>query len=179
MALPNRGLTSGLRHPSIGGSFSSSGQSPTLIARINEKRVELESLRQLRDLSADLAAQMQVLEDKLSTLSNGTEGVFFSSGIGCLLTIWLCGSCCDGSVELAQCLACYQYGIQSVLHNLDVHVVVLYLTYVVKLPKPSGVDPGGNAADTDSGKDTSQVPLPQTLVRIPAESRETGDAAGP
>ena len=46
-----------------------------LQARINEKKSELESLKQLRDLSAGLAGQMQQLEDKLSTLSDGTEAV--------------------------------------------------------------------------------------------------------
>ena len=45
-----------------------------LVARINEKKAELENLKQLRDLSGGLAAQMQALEDKLSTLSDGTEG---------------------------------------------------------------------------------------------------------
>ena len=75
MASHNRTLTSNLRHPSIGGSLNSSGQSPALIARINEKKVELENLKQLRDLSESLATQMQALEQKLSTLSNGTEGM--------------------------------------------------------------------------------------------------------
>lgn len=46
-----------------------------LVARINEKRAELESLKQLRDLSAGLATQMQTLEEKLLTLSDGTEGL--------------------------------------------------------------------------------------------------------
>lgn len=45
-----------------------------LVARINEKKAELENLKQLRDLSGGLAAQMQALQDKLSTLSDGTEG---------------------------------------------------------------------------------------------------------
>lgn len=45
-----------------------------LVARINEKKAELENLKQLRDLSGGLAAQMQALEGKLSTLSEGTEG---------------------------------------------------------------------------------------------------------
>lgn len=45
-----------------------------LVARISEKRAELENLKQLRDLSAGLAAQMQTLEEKLSMLSDGTEG---------------------------------------------------------------------------------------------------------
>ena len=59
----------------MGGSQNATGQSPLLMARINEKKAELESLKQLRDLSGGLAAQMQALEEKLSTLSNGTEGV--------------------------------------------------------------------------------------------------------
>ena len=59
----------------MGTSQSTSGQSPLLVARINEKRAELENLKQLRDLSAGLAGQMQTLEEKLSTLSDGTEGV--------------------------------------------------------------------------------------------------------
>ena len=74
MSLPTRPITSNLRHPSIGGSQNASGQSPALIARINEKKAELESLKQLKDLSAGLAAQMEALESKLSTLSDGTEG---------------------------------------------------------------------------------------------------------
>lgn len=46
-----------------------------LLARINEKKAELENLKQLRELSAALAAQMQTLEQKLSTLSDGTEAI--------------------------------------------------------------------------------------------------------
>jgi DASH complex subunit DAD2 len=53
----------------------SQSQSSALQARINEKKLELESLKQLRDLSAGLAGQMQQLEEKLATLSNGTEAV--------------------------------------------------------------------------------------------------------
>ena len=59
-----------LRHQSM----TASTQSSALQQRINEKRVELENLKQLRDLSAGLAGQMEQLEEKLSTLSNGTEG---------------------------------------------------------------------------------------------------------
>ncbi|KAG7004887.1 RNA cytosine C(5)-methyltransferase NSUN2 [Physcia stellaris] len=74
MASQSRPLTSSLRHPSIGGSQAST-QSPLLVARINEKKIELEGLKQLRDLSAGLAMQMQTLEEKLSTLSDGTQAV--------------------------------------------------------------------------------------------------------
>lgn len=52
---------------------STSGNS-ILQARIEEKKAELENLKQLRDLSAALAGQMQMLEEKLATLSDGTEG---------------------------------------------------------------------------------------------------------
>ncbi|KAL8662528.1 MAG: hypothetical protein Q9202_004673 [Teloschistes flavicans] len=75
MANPNRLTNSGLRHPSLGTQQASSGQSPMLLARINEKKVELENLKQLRDLSANLAAQVQKLEERLSTLSDGAEAV--------------------------------------------------------------------------------------------------------
>jgi DASH complex subunit DAD2 len=56
--------------------------SAALTARINEKRVELDNLIQLRDLSAGLAAQMQALETKLATLADGTEGALNASGPG-------------------------------------------------------------------------------------------------
>lgn len=46
----------------------------SLQARVHEKREELENLKQLRDLSLAVATQMEALEEKLSTLSDGTEG---------------------------------------------------------------------------------------------------------
>jgi len=68
----SRPLSTHLRQPSL----APQGQSPALLARVNEKRAELENLKELRDLSAAVAAQMEALEQKLSTLSNGTEGVY-------------------------------------------------------------------------------------------------------
>ena len=59
----------------MAGPAASAGQSPALIARVNEKKAELENLRELRDLSAAVATQMEALEQKLATLSDGTEGV--------------------------------------------------------------------------------------------------------
>lgn len=53
---------------------SQSQQSSALSARIAAKKAELENLRQLRDLSGTLAVQMQALENKVSTLKDGTEG---------------------------------------------------------------------------------------------------------
>jgi DASH complex subunit DAD2 len=46
-----------------------------LLARINEKKAELENLKELKELSASLAGQMSVLEEKLATLADGTEGM--------------------------------------------------------------------------------------------------------
>ncbi|KAK3072391.1 DASH complex subunit dad2 [Teratosphaeriaceae sp. CCFEE 6253] len=54
---------------------SNTTQSSLLQSRINEKKTELANLRQLRDLSAGLAGQMQQLEERLATLGTGTEAV--------------------------------------------------------------------------------------------------------
>ncbi|KUJ18353.1 uncharacterized protein LY89DRAFT_717920 [Mollisia scopiformis] len=75
MSYSSRPLPSHIRQASTSGNSTSNGQSPILLARINEKKAELENLKQLRDLSAGLAGQMQMLEEKLSTLSDGTEAV--------------------------------------------------------------------------------------------------------
>ena len=78
MSNPSRPLPGHIRQSSMAsGSLASNpgGQSPILLARINEKKTELENLKQLRDLSGALAGQMQVLEEKLATLSDGAEGI--------------------------------------------------------------------------------------------------------
>jgi hypothetical protein len=67
-----RPLPSHLRNQSLGGAAQ---QSPVLLARIAEKKAELASLKDLQALSGGLADQMQMLADKLQTLSSGTEGV--------------------------------------------------------------------------------------------------------
>lgn len=105
-AFPSRSLSSHMRQSSF--AVSGAGQSPALVARVNEKRAELENLRELRDLSAAVAAQMESLEQKLAILSDGTEGVsvvlrllqpelFFSA----ILTCRLCTSHCHGVEQLA------------------------------------------------------------------------------
>ncbi|KAK0514570.1 hypothetical protein JMJ35_003187 [Cladonia borealis] len=131
MSYQNRSVNPSLRHPSLGGSQASAGQSPMLVARINEKKAELESLKQLRDLSGGLAAQMQALEEKLSTLSDGTEAV------AAVLSNW---------------------------HNVLRAINMASL----KVPKPS---PGEEDANAKSKPET-EVPLPQTLVRIPVEQAD-------
>lgn len=78
MSFPARSLQPHIRQASTAGSASSAGQSPALVARVNEKKAELENLRELRDLSAAVASQMEALEQKLATLSDGTEGIVCS-----------------------------------------------------------------------------------------------------
>jgi DASH complex subunit DAD2 len=56
----------------------SSGASSALAARVAEKKAELSSLKELQALSAAVADQMQMLEDKLSTLADGTEGRYLN-----------------------------------------------------------------------------------------------------
>lgn len=75
MSYPTRSVSSHIRQPSMAAPTASAGQSPALIARVNEKKAELESLKELRDLSAAVASQMGALEQKLATLSDGTEGM--------------------------------------------------------------------------------------------------------
>jgi len=72
------------RQPSLSAHTSSASQlqSSALAARIASKRQELEDLKQLRDLSANLATQMALLEEKLATLRDGTESV------ACILANW-------------------------------------------------------------------------------------------
>ncbi|KAK0705247.1 DASH complex subunit Dad2-domain-containing protein [Lasiosphaeris hirsuta] len=72
---PPRPYSSHMRQPSLATSASSTGQSPALVARVNEKKAELENLRELRDLSSAMASQMEALEQKLATLSGGTEAI--------------------------------------------------------------------------------------------------------
>ena len=92
MSYASRPLPSHLRQQSTSANSisASSGQSPVLLARINEKKAELENLKQLRDLSAGLAGQMQMLEEKLATLSDGTEGMASGS-----CTRWSIADICD------------------------------------------------------------------------------------
>lgn len=74
MSYPTRSIPSHIRQPSMAPHTASTSQSPALVARVNEKKAELENLKELRDLSAAVASQMEALEQKLATLSDGTEG---------------------------------------------------------------------------------------------------------
>ena len=78
-----------------------------LLARIHEKKVELENLKELRDLSAGLASQMRALEEKLATLADGTEGTqspcYHHCSVADDAEYSLQPSRCIGAVKLAQC----------------------------------------------------------------------------
>ncbi|PGH13805.1 hypothetical protein AJ80_06193 [Polytolypa hystricis UAMH7299] len=78
--LPSSGAAASLRQSNVYGNTSQ--QSSALAARIAAKRLELENLKQLRDISDSLAAQMQTLEAKLETLKDGTEAV------ACVMANW-------------------------------------------------------------------------------------------
>ncbi|KAK8093824.1 DASH complex subunit Dad2-domain-containing protein [Apiospora hydei] len=77
MAFSTRSLSGHLRQGSTSSNFNaqSTGQSAALLSRINEKKAELENLKELRELSAAVANEMEALEQKLSTLSDGTEAI--------------------------------------------------------------------------------------------------------
>ncbi|KAI2610951.1 DASH complex subunit Dad2-domain-containing protein [Hypoxylon fragiforme] len=77
MAFPSRTLPSHMRQGSTSSNpgAPSSGQPSALLARVNEKKAELENLKELRELSAAMANQMEALEQKLATLSDGTEAI--------------------------------------------------------------------------------------------------------
>jgi DASH complex subunit DAD2 len=62
-----------MRQPS-GQHAISQQQSSALAGRIAAKKAELDNLKQLRDLSGALSSQMQMLEGKIATLKDGTEG---------------------------------------------------------------------------------------------------------
>ncbi|KAI5289829.1 hypothetical protein KEM54_003120 [Ascosphaera aggregata] len=79
--------TLGLLAPGTLRSASSglSGQQlSSLSSRVEAKRTELENLQQLRDASALLASRMQELEQKLSTLRHGTEGMRSNASVAML-----------------------------------------------------------------------------------------------
>lgn len=101
------------------------GQPVALVSRIQEKMAELDNLKQLRDLSASVASHMEKLEEKLSTLSDGTEA------IAAVLGNW-----------------------NNVLQAINMASMAL-------------------ARSQDS---RDQVPLPETLVRIPTEDAPTFQA---
>lgn len=154
--------TSGLIRPSSGlAHFNQSNtQSSALQARITEKKLELESLKQLRDLSAGLAGQMQQLEEKLSTLSDGTEAVaaVMANWNTVLRAVYMASGEYMGTSRPDNC--CVDHGGTEVIDDAD-------FVRVANLPKPKGGD-----AVQDGEAAEEEIQLPQTLVRIPIQQAE-------
>jgi len=122
-------------------SAASTGQSPALLARVNEKKAELENLKELRNLSASMASQMEALEQKLATLSDGTEA------IALVLANW------HNVLRAINMASGMPFPPNRLLSGS-------LLTAAAKLPKPSAEEGAASEHST---------PLPQTLVRIPTE----------
>lgn len=103
-------------------------QSSVLAARIASKKAELDDLRELRDLSGVLAAQMQALEEKLSTLKDGTEGKnsirchSYAHSLTCILTRFTAVACVlanwDNVLRAISMASCeYSFQFQSDGHS--------------------------------------------------------------
>lgn len=120
------------------------GPSPALVARIEEKKAELDNLKQLRDLSAAVASQMEALEQQLSTLSDGTEAI--ATVIGNWHNVLR-------AINMASSM--------SPLVSAEAGAKQTLTRRLAKIPMPKD----------DATDDTSESApsLPQTLVRIPTE----------
>ncbi|KAF2970451.1 hypothetical protein GQX73_g3143 [Xylaria multiplex] len=128
MAFSTKSLPGHMRQGSTNSNpnAQSTGQSAALLARVNEKKAELENLRELRDLSAAVADQMEALQQKLATLSDGTEA------IATVVGNW-----------------------HNVLQAINMASA--------KIPNPRATE------NEQTTPEEPEVPLPQTLVRIPTE----------
>ncbi|PNP41050.1 hypothetical protein TGAMA5MH_06918 [Trichoderma gamsii] len=145
MSYPTRSFSSHLRAPSS--STASAAQSPALLARIEEKQAELENLKELRDLSAAVATQMEALEEKLSTLSDGTEAI--AAVVGNWHNVLR-------AINMASSKSSF--------------IEVLYLYYAQQLNRNAAkLAKTATDAGPEEEVSSSTGPLPQTLVRIPTE----------
>ncbi|KAK6338283.1 hypothetical protein TWF730_002348 [Orbilia blumenaviensis] len=130
-----------------GGAGAPGAQQPQLISRINEKKIELENLKQLRDLSANLAKQLRELEAKLGTLSDGTEVV------ATVLANW-----------------------HNVLRAISLASVHLQQQQGSNNPGGTGVDEDRMDEDTKETIEKQQT-YPEMLVRIPTQLHDDQQAA--
>ncbi|KAF4123753.1 DASH complex subunit DAD2 [Geosmithia morbida] len=134
---PKRSFSSHIRASTAAGS---SAQSPALVARIEEKKAELEHLKELQELSSAVATQMEALEHKLSTLSDGTEAI--AAVVGNWHNVLR-------AINMASCKFPYDQSDHGSEQN-------------AKLTKIPGEPEEEQTEDNDDS-------LPQTLVRIPTE----------
>lgn len=110
---PGTSTGTAFRQPS-GHPVLSQHQSSVLAARVASKKAELESLKQLQDLSSTLATQMRTLEDRLNTLKDGTEGSSSDSVAFRNAPDYLANSLC-----LTTAVACVLSNWGSVLHAIN------------------------------------------------------------
>lgn len=163
--------SSSLRHPSSAATASTSTSSTHaqthLQTRIAAKRAELENLRQLRDLSGELASQLAALEQKLSTLRDGAQSVAL------VLANW------DNVLRaIGMAAGMYSIAMVLVLHLVWVrHVIVSWevtddCADVVKVPVPTAAGRDGEVEDDGASGGTEKNPeLPVPLVRIPVQHK--------
>ncbi|KAK5039826.1 DASH complex subunit dad2 [Exophiala sideris] len=146
-----------------------------LQTRINAKRAELDNLRQLRDLSANLANQLSTLEAKLTTLRDGTQSVAL------VLANW------ENVLRAISMAATWH-----MLPRQEMRQGQANANAAVKVPRPSAQDQDGADADVEGGDEgdstgtktkeegkrhvqarkTQTLPVP--LVRIPVQPKEEG-----
>ncbi|KAJ4524772.1 DASH complex subunit dad2 [Exophiala dermatitidis] len=161
--------SSGLRQPSHSHSHSQS----LLQTRIAAKRAELENLRALRDLSANLATQLSTLEEKLGTLRDGSQSVAL------VLANW---ENVLRAINMAANRRHYAYFFPSSstpeTRQKDSSEPEKLIQWVqtVKVPKPANVDEDENqdadaAGDTRGTSGPSAQDLPVPLVRIPVQPK--------
>lgn len=147
--------------------MGASQQSTFLQQKIADKKTELANLKDLQALSGGLADQMQMLADKLQTLSNGTEGMWRS----------LIDQNTHDNHRTARMLTVYKqllqryFRIGTTFFVLSTWLPVSIfcaesstrpLTRLAMMPKPK--------EDEDAeAKQETEPPLPQTLVRIPTQ----------
>jgi DASH complex subunit DAD2 len=161
MYRPTSNLPSHLRQSSLS---TSNSQTSALQQRINEKRAELENLKQLRELSAGLAGQMEQLEEKLSTLSDGTQGAS-----SCQDTTTSTDSCSNRnrSLQLA-------HGAQGNPHGF-------WYALLKSVPVSFSADlDAAHIAKPQQETETeseAHLPLPRTLVRIPMQHVDQSETA--
>ncbi|KAB8213416.1 hypothetical protein BDV33DRAFT_210227 [Aspergillus novoparasiticus] len=171
--------------PSTGSSFRQPSthhaapqqQLSALAARIASKKAELDNLKQLREMSGALAMQMQVLEEKIGTLKDGTEGSLTSVYTCCQFS--LKGRSCDSSKEIRfndlinyarfmlMLTVLSSLAVACVLANWDnvLRSISMASTGAVTVERPTVQNPNPLSVD-DKSVDT---PMPATLVRIPAD----------
>jgi DASH complex subunit DAD2 len=146
------------------------------VARIEEKRAELAHLQELKELSAAVAKQMEVLEQKLATLSDGTEGMVNWRPKHCdvlLRSLHWCLTALTPSSAIAAVVGNW-HNVLRAIHMASCMSSIwagdllgydwLASVIIAKLASPPVVEKKHDAESSDADD-----VLPQTLVRIPTE----------